>query len=145
MVQRVETGCWTDQGIEQGTSEYSILWSWWSQCRQSTIGGTEKPCGGGREASSIEKRQTVWEGPGYGKPGGPVKSMRMRIPSPQNTILSLCLRSGKEAFVSGVNDRGEDRKQRKKQSKQEHSVHLMRKGSGDGIASLWFHVINNYC
>lgn len=79
----------------------------------------------------------MWEGPGYGKPGGPVKSMRMRALSPQHTILSLCLRSGKEAFVSGVNDRGEDRKQRKKQSKQEHSVHLMRKGSGDGIARVF--------
>lgn len=144
MVQRVETGCWTAQGIEQGTSEYSVLWSWWSQCRQRTIGRTEKPCGGALRLLLLKRDRQCGRGQGTESLEDLLKAWEWESQA-LSIQYSLCLRSGKEAFVSGVNDRGEDRKQRKKQSKQEHSVHLMRKGSGDGIASLWFHVINNYC
>lgn len=63
----------------------------------------------------------MWEGPGYGMYGGCVKSIGRQVPNLQHTLFLLFVRHGKEAFVSGVNDRGEDRKQREKQSEQEHS------------------------
>lgn len=145
MVQRVETGCWTAQGIEQGTSEYSILRSWWSQCRQSTIGGTGEPCGGGREAASIEKRQTVWEGPGYGKPGGPVKSMRMSPkPSAYNTLSLLEIREGSLCVWSEWQRGGQEAKKETVKARTFSSSNEEGKRRRD-CQSLWFSVINNHC
>lgn len=145
MAQRVETRCWTAQEIEQGTSEDSILWSWWSLCRQRTIGGTEEPCGGGCEAFSIEKRQTVWEGPGYGKPGGPVKSMRMRVPSPQHTIVALLeIREGSLCVWSEWQRGGQEAKKETVKARIFNSSNEEGKQSPD-CQSLWFYVINNYC